>query len=73
MRLGWDDLLMPPALMIAFFLLGWPYARSVNGGKPLTSTQRGMLVYGCWMCWAWAIWLCWLERFTLLTGCGWHR
>ena len=48
MRIGIEDVLMPPALALVFLGLGWPYARSVSGGRPLNSVQKKMLLYGFW-------------------------
>lgn len=40
------DFIMPVVLGAAFLGLGWTSMRSINGGRPLRSVQRGMLVYG---------------------------
>ena len=48
MKIGTEDVLMPLALALVFLILGWPYARSVSGGRPLNPVQRKMLLYGFW-------------------------
>lgn len=48
MKIGIEDLLMPPALALLFLILGWPYSRSVSGGRPLNVIQLKMLRYGFW-------------------------
>ena len=46
MRIGLDDLLMPPVVALVFLSLSWLWAKAVRRGGPLTPTQRGMLAYG---------------------------
>lgn len=48
MKIGIEDVLMPPALALVFLVLGWPYARVLRGGKPLNTVQKKMLMYGFW-------------------------
>ena len=43
-----DYVLGPPILALAFFLLGWPYARMVGAGQRLNTVQRKMIFYGFW-------------------------
>ncbi len=42
----WEYIFGPPILAIVFLVFGWPYARLVRAGRPLTQTQRTMLRYG---------------------------
>ena len=42
----WDYIFGPPILAIVFLVFGWPYARFVRAGRPLTQAQRTMLRYG---------------------------
>lgn len=41
-----DYILGPPILGAVFLLLGWPYARLLRAGQPLTEVQQEMLRYG---------------------------
>lgn len=46
MRIDLLDILMPAVVSVAFLLLSWSYARSINRGRPLRPTQQKMLYYG---------------------------
>src|SRR5690348_7134729 len=40
------DVLLPPILSLALFVMGWCWTRLVNGGRPLNPTQRKTLWFG---------------------------
>lgn len=42
----YDYIFGPPVLALVFLLLGWPYARVVAAGRPLSKVQRVALRYG---------------------------
>jgi hypothetical protein len=46
LRIGIEELLMPPAVSMMFLFLAWSYLRGLNGGRPLDTTQKKMLTYG---------------------------
>src|SRR5579875_1115084 len=40
------DLFASPCLTLVFICMCWVYMRSIRGGRPLTATMKGMLIYG---------------------------
>jgi tryptophan-rich sensory protein len=49
MKLDLFDILLPPVGAIVVSLLGWGTARSMNGGRALSSIQKKMLFYGAFL------------------------
>lgn len=49
MKLDLFDVLLPPVGAVVVSLLGWGVARSINGGRQLSSIQKKMLFYGAFL------------------------
>ena len=39
------DFVVATGVSLVFLLLSWAYARALRAGRPLTSTQRNMILY----------------------------
>lgn len=48
LKLDWFDILAPAVGALAWLLLSWSFARSVNMGRPLKAGQRAILACGLW-------------------------